>query len=317
MATIVSSGDFDADALSHTMKNAMKGTGTDESVLVQILTGYSNKQIQDLRRVYKTNFGEDLLEVFTSETSGNFRSACLALLDERLEYRARLLRESLAGAGTDVAKLVDVIAVMEGDDVEALKQAYKRVFDRDLEEDVRGDTSGNMEKTLVSILAAGRPPQSGTVDEVLAIKEAQELFEGGEGKVGTDSTIFRTIFCTRSWPQLGLTIKAYNRQRDGADIETAIKGELSRDTESLYLAMARYALDPAAYFTNILKDCVEGLGTKDERLIYTLVLQAEANLGEIKRTYMSLFGETLAADVAGDTSGDYEKVLLGLIKGNA
>ena len=79
----------------------------------------------------------------------------------------------------------------------------------------------------------------------------------------------------------------------------------------------RYALDPAAYFTNILKDCVEGLGTKDERLIYTLVLQAEANLGEIKRTYMSLFGETLAADVAGDTSGDYEKVLLGLIKGNA
>ena len=76
-------------------------------------------------------------------------------------------------------------------------------------------------------------------------------------------------------------------------------------------------MEPAAYFANILKKCVEGVGTSDDRLIYTVVLQAEDNLHDVKRAYMTLFGDTLAADVAGDTSGDYEKVLMGLINGNA
>lgn len=314
--TIVDKGDFDAEALSQKLKEATKGLGTDESELVQALTGYSNKQIQELRRVYKTQFGEELREIIESETSGNFGVSCLALVDDRVEYRARLLHESLAGAGTAIKKLVDVIAPMEADQIEAVKAAYKRVYGKDLEEDVRGDTSGNNEKTLVALLAAGRPA-SGDVDQQLAVEEAQKLYEGGEGRLGTDSTQFRTVFCTRSWAQLGATLKAYNRQKDGHDIETAIKGEFTSNTETLYLAMARHALDPAGYFANILKKCVEGLGTSDERLIYTLVLQSEANLGDVKRSYMTLFGETLAADVAGDTSGNYEKVLLGLINGNA
>ena len=64
--------------------------------------------------------------------------------------------------------------------------------------------TGNNEKTLVAILAAGRPA-SGAVDEELAQKEAQELYDEGEGKMGTDSALFRKIFCTRSWAQLQAT----------------------------------------------------------------------------------------------------------------
>lgn len=316
MATIIERGDFDAEALCQKIHEAMKGFGTDEEEVINILAGYANKQIQELRRVFKTIFGEELQEKIQSETSGHFRQVLLALLEERTVYRAQLLRESVIGAGTDVQKLIDAIVPLESAEVEAVKAAYKNTFDKDLEEDFKGDTSGNMEKTLVAILAAGRP-SGGGVDEALAIEEAQKLFDGGEGKLGTDSALFRTVFCTRSWAQLGATLKVYNKQRDGGDIETALKGELSGNTQKLYLAMARYAIDPASYFANILKKCVEGLGTVDERLVYTIVLQAEVNLADVKRAYMTLFGETLATEVAGDTSGDYKKTLLKIIQGNA
>lgn len=315
MATIVSKPDFVAETLADELKAAMKGRGTDESTIIQILTGYSNDQIQDLRRMYKQSFGSELVDDLKSETSGNFRKSLVALTESRVELRARLLNEALAGAGTDIQKLIDVMAPLESDQAVEVKRVYKEKYGNDLEEDVKSDTSGNNEKTLVAILAAGRA--SGTqIDADLAANEAQTLYESGEGKIGTDSTVFRAIFCTRSWAQLGATCRAYNSQRDGGDIETALKNELSGNTEKLYLAMARYALNPAAYYANILKKCVDGVGTKDERLIYTLVLQSEVNLQKVKREYATLFGETLAADVAGDTSGDYEKTLLAVINGN-
>ena len=91
---------------------------------------------------------------------------------------------------------------------------------------------------------------------------------------------------------------------------------LSRVFHSHFHSIRR-ALDPSSYYANILKACLEGVGTADERLVYTIVLQAEVNLANVKRSYMTLFGETLAADVAGDTSGDYEKTLLAIINGNA
>jgi len=316
MATIVANPDLDLEKLAETLHDAVKGTGTDEGAIIGVLTKHSNQQIQSIRKAYKTSYGAELVDVLESETSGNFKRVLIALTEERNEYRARLLHEALAGAGTNITKLVDVLAPIDADDVEKVKAEYKRRYEKDLEEAVKGDTSGNNEKTLVSILAAGRP-SGAEVDEGKAVEEAQKLYDEGEGKMGTNSALFRTVFCTRSWAQLGATLKAYNRQRDGSDIETALKDELSGNVEKLYLAIARRALDPSSYYANILKACLEGVGTADERLVYTIVLQAEVNLANVKRSYMTLFGETLAADVAGDTSGDYEKTLLAIINGNA
>lgn len=316
MATIVDNPDLDLEKLVGELKDAMKGLGTNEDTLINILTHHSNQQIQQLRHAYKANYGSELLDDIKSETSGDFRKALVALIESRVELRARLLHESLAGAGTDIQKLIDVLVPMHADEIVEVKDVYKKKYDNELEDDVKSDTSGNNEKTLVAILAAGRPA-SGAVDEELAQKEAQELYDEGEGKMGTDSALFRKIFCTRSWAQLQATCQAYNKQRDGNDIETALKKELSGNVEKLYVAMARCALNRDAYYANILKKCISGLGTKDERLIYTLVLTAETRLQEVKRQYILLFGETLAADVGGDTSGDYGKTLLAIVNGNA
>ncbi len=71
-------------------------------------------------------------------------------------------------------------------------------------------------------LAAGGRSTSRQIDYELAKKEAQELYDSGEGKLGTDESKFVRILCSRSFPQLKATFDAYSPIR-GHDIETAIK----------------------------------------------------------------------------------------------
>ena len=98
--------------------------------------------LQELRQSYKRSFGTELLDDVKSETSGNFRKALLALIESRVEFRSRLLHEALSGAGTDIRKLIDVMAPMEADEVEEVKRVYKLKYESDLEQDVKDDTSG-------------------------------------------------------------------------------------------------------------------------------------------------------------------------------
>ena len=66
----------------------------------------------------------------------------MALIESRVELRARLLHESLAGAGTDIQKLIDVLVPMHADEIVEVKDVYKKKYDNELEDDVKSDTSG-------------------------------------------------------------------------------------------------------------------------------------------------------------------------------
>ena len=70
------------------------------------------------------------------------------------------------------------------------------------------------------------------------------------------------------------------------------------------------------YFAERLHEALSGWGTRDRTLIRIIVTRADIDLGAIKREYHALYGQSLEHDVKSDTSGDYEKALVSLIKGN-
>ncbi|MCV4939640.1 annexin, partial [Escherichia coli] len=75
LAMLKTPAQFDADEL----RAAMKGLGTDEDTLIEILTTRSNQQIREITRVYREELKRDLAKDITSDTSGDFRNALLAL----------------------------------------------------------------------------------------------------------------------------------------------------------------------------------------------------------------------------------------------
>lgn len=56
-----------------------------------------------------------------------------------------------------------------------------------MEKDVKGDTSSNFQRVLMSQLSGGRD-ESPTFDRTEAKKDAQALYDAGEGKWGTDES---------------------------------------------------------------------------------------------------------------------------------
>ena len=73
-------------------------------------------------------------------------------LQDPAAYFARRLRESVQGVGTNDSRLVRVIVSRCEVDMPRIKQAYQRLFGRDLVMDVRSDTSGNYKKILTHLL---------------------------------------------------------------------------------------------------------------------------------------------------------------------
>lgn len=104
----------------------MKGFGTDEDAIIQVLCHRSNDQIQQIKRDFKTSYGKDLVEDIKSETSGRFEEVLVALLTPRIEYYALELQRAMAGGGTDEDALIEILCSLNNYEIQTIKNEYQR-----------------------------------------------------------------------------------------------------------------------------------------------------------------------------------------------
>ncbi|XP_072237268.1 annexin A2-B-like [Leuresthes tenuis] len=95
------------------------------------------------------------------------------------------------------------------------------------------------------------------------------------------------------------------------DLNSALKAALSGSLEALMLGLMK---STAHYDASELKASMKGLGTDEETLIEMVCSRNKDELAEIKRVYKDLFKKEVEKDIAGDTSGDFAKLLLALVQ---
>ena len=111
----------------------------------------------------------------------------------------------MRGPGTDEETLIELLCTRTNDEIDELKRVYSEVHNRDLERDIISETSGNFECLLVAILQ-GQRDESEEVDQSAAQEQAQELYDAGEARWGTNETVFTHTLARRSWAQLRLVL---------------------------------------------------------------------------------------------------------------
>ncbi|XP_074058227.1 annexin A13-like [Macrotis lagotis] len=284
---------------------------TDETAIIEVLSSRTIDQRQQIKNKYKTTYGKDLEEVLKSELSGNFEKTALALLDLPNEYSARELHKAMKGLGTDESVLIEILCTRTNKEIKAIKEAYQRLFNSNLEDDVRGDTSGSFKKILVSLLQADRD-EGETIDKDLAGQDAKDFYDAGEGRWGTDESAFNEILAKRNYKQLRATFQAY-QILIGKDIEEAIEEETSGDLKKAYLTLVKCAQDCQGYFAECLYKSMKGAGTDEGTLIRIIVTRAEVDLQAIKEKFQEKYQKSLSDMVRSDTSGDFRKLLLALL----
>ncbi|KAF5372508.1 hypothetical protein D9758_005255 [Tetrapyrgos nigripes] len=317
------------------IRKATKGWGTDEAAALHLAA---------LGAAFKASVGENLVDILRSETSGWFKSTLQAIALGPLFYDVHLIDEALRGAGTDEQLLTELVTDRTLEDMRLLKEgyAYKHQKGGDvdaLEREARGGLSGVV-KTLFTIsLSSHRAPENAPVDHALVEKDIKALYEAGQGKIGTDEIAFCDVLVNRSRAHLGVLCEAYEKkyQKLTKVIKSEFSGQL-RDTLLYIIQGAKAPNDKSKDHKDkknkdhkapvipetwgiirdvkLLEKSMKGLGTNNKELVRRIIRLhwSPTRFRLIKDAYYHKYGKSLEDRVAGETSGDYKKLLVAVIR---
>ena len=297
----------DADAL----KKAFKGLGCDKKTIIDITVNRTFAQRQQIKEAYKAAYGRDLMKDFKSELHSHLEDGIMALFTDPIEYDADELRAAMKGLGTNEDTLIEIIASRPPHILKAIIAKFKEKYNRDLEKDVKSETSGTLRKLLIALLQCSRSVNTNP-NQAQCAAIAQEIYNAGEKKLGTDESIFNKYFCTLSPHELAAVSREYHKLT-GHTILQAIDKEFHGDSKKTLRTIVYATLSPSEYFATRVRDAVKGLGTKDHLLIRVLVSRSETDMPQIKQYYKQLYGKDMVADIKSDISGEYQNLFVQLV----
>ncbi|CAH2980627.1 unnamed protein product [Chilo suppressalis] len=309
--TVVGMVNFNAAEDAAALRAAMKGFGTDEQAIIDILTTRSNAQRQAISQAFTHEYGRDLIDDLKSELGGHFEDVIVALMMPPEEYLCKELHHCMSGMGTDEETLVEILCTRTKREIADIVEAYERLYDRPLAEHMCSETSGDFRR-LLTLIVTGARDEEGAPDHARAEEAAQALYDAGEAKWGTDEEIFNKILAHESFAQLQLIFEAY-KGISGRTIEQAIKAEIGGELKDALSAIVECVENAPAWFAQRLRKAMEGAGTEDRTLVRIIASRAEIDLGNIKAEYERIYDKTLESDIKGETSGDYKRALVALI----
>ncbi|GFS29757.1 annexin-B12 [Trichonephila inaurata madagascariensis] len=151
--TIEPAANFNAEKVASRLRRAMRGIGTDEKVIIDVLTSHSNSQRQVIKKKYKVMYGMSLEEDIKAELGGHFEDVCLALLTpvaefiveclhaavKELRYLKTVFREAGLSKswGSDQDLFITVLATRSREQLRATIAAYENVAGHIMEEAIK------------------------------------------------------------------------------------------------------------------------------------------------------------------------------------
>jgi len=245
---------------------------------------------------------------------GDLEDLIMALTDTPTKYDVVGLHNAVKGLGTKEKTLIEILATLTREELNGIKNQYQITYGHSLEQDVAHDTSGDLKRIFISLIANGRD-ENRHVDTVKANQDARKLINAGEKKLGTDESAFNAILVAQSPSQLDRVFLEYEKI-SGHSIQKAIETEFSGDVRDGYLAIVDALQNRARYFAKQLHNAMKGLGTRDKDLIRVIVSRSEIDLVLISQEFEQLYKKRLVEAIKEDTSGPYRDGLMQIVKGN-
>uniref|UniRef100_A0A671RKJ2 Annexin n=1 Tax=Sinocyclocheilus anshuiensis TaxID=1608454 RepID=A0A671RKJ2_9TELE len=220
------------------LRKAMKGAGTDEDVLVEILCSATNAEIANYIETYVYVHDRDLEADIEADTSGDVRRLLTLLLqgnrdesyevDEALaEQDAVSLFEAGEGCfGTDESAFSFILATRNYLQLQATFKAYEAISGTEILDAIDKETSGTLKDCYTTLVRCAKNPQ---------LCFARKLNAAMKGAGTDEDTLIRIIVC-RSEIDLE-TIKDMYLEKYDVSLKDAISSECGGDFKRLLLAI--------------------------------------------------------------------------------
>ncbi|KAJ5716900.1 hypothetical protein N7488_002546 [Penicillium malachiteum] len=305
----VAPGDYTRQA--ETLRKAMKGFGTDEKAIIQTLAPLDPLQMAAVRATYSRHIGRDLYNDVKSETGGYLERGLLSVIEGPLGSDVAWARESVSGIGTKEWLMNQALLGRSNADINAIKTAYHHKYHRSLERDVVDDLSFKTADLFKIVLQARRKEEGpcNAMDDEIRDKVNTIL-----GKQSVDEIC--KIIATASNAELRAMDERCRMVGKHEPLEQVIMKRFSHHMEDAFVFMIRTATDPALRDAYLLKEAMKGAGTKDEQLVVAIVRLHwnRDHKDQVKRAYRHHYNKDLIDAVRGETSGDYEKLMVALLQ---
>eukprot|EP00162_Nutomonas_longa_P014066 comp21818_c0_seq3/m.49121 comp21818_c0_seq3/g.49121 ORF comp21818_c0_seq3/g.49121 comp21818_c0_seq3/m.49121 type:complete len:629 (+) comp21818_c0_seq3:1-1887(+) len=276
----------------------------DEMRVIEILTGRTESQIQQLRGEFEKKTGKSIESILLTKTSGNLQSVLIGLVKTKAEFDAIQLFEAMDGVGTTESVLIDVLTTRSNAQITAIKSKFFELYKKPLDTTIASETRGHFEKTLLSLLEANRE-EATAVDQNRAKLDAETLYRAGEKKIGTDEGKFIEILTKRSIMH-NIAVSAEYAKVSSKTLRAAIESETSGSFRDVLVALS----DAVEHVAEGVNKAVAGVGTSDKKLIRLCVGHDQGLLQKAKEAYVKKFKTNMMKDVENDISGNYRKALL-------
>ncbi|XP_039976501.1 annexin A5a [Xiphias gladius] len=216
------------------LHKALKGAGTNDEVLIEILASRTGDQIKEIIKVYKKEFGGELERDICGDTSGHYRKLLVTLLqgsreegvDEgKIEKDAKDLYAAGEGRfGTDEEKFITILGNRSAEHLRKVFDAYKKLSGCDIEDSIKGETSGNLESSLLAVVKCTR-----SVPEYFA----EGLYKSMRRAGTDDDTLMRIMVSRSEWDMLD--VRASFKKKYDASLYTTIQEDTTGDYQKALL----------------------------------------------------------------------------------
>ncbi len=122
--------------------------GTDESTFNRVLCQRNLEHLKLVADEYERLSGHSLEKAIKKEFSGDIEDGLLAILrcaNNKFEFFAKKLHDSMAGLGTNDEQLIRLVVGRCEIDMVEVKDAFQRKYGKTLKSYVKGDLSGSLE----------------------------------------------------------------------------------------------------------------------------------------------------------------------------
>lgn len=222
------------------LHTAISGAGTDETTIVEILCTKTNKEIEEIKAIYKTEYGSNLEDDLCSDTSGYFRRLMVSLMASGREPEGSVDKDKAkqdaqkffdAGEklwGTEEAELNAILCLKSHSQLRETFKEFAKIAGKSIEDSIKSECSGSLQEGYLAIVESTRDTPG------YFARRLKECFQG----LGTNDRDLIRIIVSRAEIDMEEIEHAY-KAKYGTSLISAIESECGGDYKKILIALVK------------------------------------------------------------------------------